>query len=235
MAELYSRKSPKKVSKKLESRIASNNKKKKTKSRSASLPTRQEIYRLIGQSNSLFSSFVARPKKFNFETKQKQEETILLLRRHVITQLRAVLIVLLMAIAPLFLTYIPLLEFLPPRFRFISVLMWYLLVFAVAIEKFLSWYFNVNIITDERILDIDFYNLIYKEITDAEIENIEDVTMTVGGVMQTVFNYGNVSVQTAAEVPQIEFEQVPNPGLVVQVLKNMQLEEKQETLEGRIR
>ncbi len=28
--------------------------------------------------------------------------------------------------------------------------------FAFAFEKFLSWYFNVNIITDERIVDVDF-------------------------------------------------------------------------------
>jgi len=166
---------------------------------------------------------------------KKKEEVILLLRRHWATQIKSFLIIGAMIIAPLLLAYIPLLEFLPPRFKFIFVLMWYLLTFAVAIEKFLSWYFNVNIITDERILDIDFYNLIYKEITDAEIENIEDVTMTMGGVFATVFNFGNVTIQTAAEVPQIEFEQVPNPSLVVQVLKNMQLEEKQEAIEGRIR
>jgi len=232
MAELYLRTRDKKASQKPDKKAK---KKVVKKSRSASLSTRKDIYRLIGKNNNHFASFVARPKKLDFETKQKEEEIILLLRRHWATQIKSVLIVGAMIIAPLFLTYVPLLEFLPPRFKFIFVLMWYLLVFAIAIENFLTWYFNVNIITDERVLDIDFYNLIYKEITDAEIENIEDVTMTMGGVAATVFNFGNVTVQTAAEVPQVEFEQVPNPSIVVQVLKNMQLEEKQEALEGRIR
>jgi len=140
-----------------------------------------------------------------------------------------------MILAPLVLTQFPLIDFLPGRFRFITILMWFLLTLAFIMESFLSWYFNVNIITDERVIDIDFYNLIYKEISDAEIENIEDVTLIQGGVWQTLFNYGLVIIQTAAETPQFEFKDIPNPSLVVNVLKNMQLEEKQEVLEGRIK
>ncbi|NQT00256.1 MAG: hypothetical protein HQ595_04145, partial [Candidatus Omnitrophica bacterium] len=116
MAELYLRTRDKKASQKPDKKAK---KKVVKKSRSASLSTRKDIYRLIGKNNNHFASFVARPKKLDFETKQKEEEIILLLRRHWATQIKSVLIVGAMIIAPLFLTYVPLLEFLPPRFKFI--------------------------------------------------------------------------------------------------------------------
>ena len=62
---------------------------------------------------------------------------------------------------------------------------------------------------------------------------IQDVTVSQGGVSQTVFNYGTVLIQTAGEIPNIEFQLVPNPGLVLKVLQQMRGEEEQEALEGR--
>jgi len=196
---------------------------------------RREVYKMVSKRKAFFHSFIARPKKFNFETQMEGEKTILLLRPHPITQTKWIFLSILMCFGPLLLNTFPLIDFLPFRFKFVIILMCYLLIFAFALEKFLSWYFNVCVITDERVIDIDFYNLIYKEISDAEIENIEDVTLVMAGVAQTVFNYGSVLIQTAAETPQLRFENVPNPALVVQVLKKMQMEEKQETLEGRVR
>lgn len=208
--------------------------KKREKKKTTFSEYRQKVYDIVGQSGTPLSAFLARPKHLNFETQLDGEEVILLLRKHLITQIQWVIIAIIMILAPLTLTNFPLLRFLPSRFQFIVILLWYLLVFAVMLENFLGWYFNVYIVTDERVIDIDFYNLIYKEISDAEIENIEDVTVIVGGVLQTIFNYGLVEIQTAAQTPQIEFEYVPQPGKISEVLKQLQLEERQEKLEGRI-
>lgn len=202
---------------------------------SADSQYRQEVYKMIGHTVNPLAAFVARPKKLSFETQFDGEEIILLLRRHWITNLGWILLTVIMAIAPVTLVTFPLLSFLPARFQFVSILMWYLITIAFAFEKFLTWYFNVYIITDERIVDVDFYNLVYKEVSDAELEKVEDVTMTMGGVIQTIFNYGDVFVQTAAEKREFEFELVPNPTLIVQVLQRLRMEEKQEAIEGRIR
>lgn len=229
MADIY-RRGVKKTSRPKQ-RPASSSKKTKSKANIF----RQQVYQSIRNARNPFQTFIARPKKVTFETQLGGEKIILLLRRHPITQVKKFLLSILMLIGPWFLTKFPMIEFLPFRFQFIIILMWYLLTFAFMLENFLSWYFNVYMITDERVIDIDFYNLIYKEISDAEIENIEDVTLVMAGVLQTIFNYGSVMIQTAAEVPRLQFEDIPNPALVVQVLKRMQLEERQEALEGRVR
>jgi len=196
---------------------------------------RREVYRLVGKTSNPLSAFIARPRGVAFETQNKKEEIILILRRHWVTNLRWVLTAVLMAVAPVFLLSVPLIAFLPAQFQLIALLMWYLLVVAFIFEQFLGWYFNVYIITDERVIDIDFISLIYKKISDAEIEMIQDVTYKVGGIIQTMFNFGSIYIQTAAEKPEFEFLDVPDPALVVKILQQMRMEEKQEAIEGRVR
>lgn len=106
---------------------------------------------------------------------------------------------------------------------------------AFILEQFLGWYFNVNVVTDERIFDVDFANLVYREITDANIDQIQDVTVTIGGVLRTMINYGDVLIQTAAEIPQIDFRGVPKPDTVAKILRELRVEEEQEKIEGRVR
>ncbi len=182
-----------------------------------------------------FSPFGFLPKGVDFETRDKEEKVILILRRHPITNLRWVIIAVLMSLAPFLLRYFPIMDFLPSNFRFISLVGWYMLVFAYAFESFLSWFFAVNIVTDERIIDIDFYNLIYKEVSDTNLDKIQDVTYKVGGVLGTLLNYGNVLIQTAGEVPRFEFNLVPRPEKVAEILQKLREEEEQEKIEGRVR
>lgn len=207
----------------------------KYKSKSADLEYRQKVYKLVGRTKHSLSSFLARPKVFDFDDRDGEEEIILVLRRHWFTNLSWILIFFLMLIFPSFLDFVPLLESFPSRYNLIFIIFWYLISFAIAFEKFLSWYFNVFIITEERVVDIDFNNLLNKEISDAKISVIQDVTYTVTGVSQTIFNYGNVFIQTAGEIPVIEVAKVPNPDVVAKILQQMRLEEEQEALDGRIK
>jgi len=209
---------------------------KKTISCSKDLPYRQKVYQLLKNSTkSSLSSFLARPKVFTFDSRQDDEEIILVLRRHWFTNLSWIIIALFMFLAPLVLSYFPFFNLFPQAFHFIMILFWYLLSFAIAFEKFLSWYFNVFIVTEERVVDIDFYNIIDKKMSEAKISMIQDITVKTNGVAQTLFNFGTILVQTAAEVPVITVEKVPSPNTVLQVLQQMRSEEEQEVLEGRLK
>lgn len=181
------------------------------------------------------SAYCYRPRGVDFETRERSEKIILLLRRHPITNIGWLVVALAMLITPFVLPYFPLLDFLPKNFQFIAVLGWYLVTTAFVLENFLTWFFNVNIITDERIIDIDFYNLIYKEVSDAKIDKVQDVTYKMGGAIRTVFNYGDVFIQTAAEVPAFEFLAVPKPDRVARLLQDLIIEEEKEKIEGRVR
>ena len=181
------------------------------------------------------SAFCFYPKNVNFVTADPEEKIILLLRKHPITNVKWMSFAFLMIIAPSFVNMIPMWESLPWQFKLISMTIWYLITTAFIFEEFLSWFFHVFIVTDERIVDVDFVNLIYREMTDASISNIQDVTVQMGGVVRTMFNYGDVSIQTAAGVPKIDFEAVPYPDKVARILRELRIEEEIEQMEGRIR
>ncbi len=183
----------------------------------------------------LTASFCYYPENVNFINKDPEEEIILLVRRHPITNLSWILTALLIVILPAFLSVFPFFEMLPMGFQFVSLLIWYMIFVAYVLEKYLSWFYHVNIITDERIIEVDFHNLIYREMTDASIENIEDVTVQIGGGIRTFFNYGDIVIQTAAQIPQVTFEAVARPDMVAKVLRELRVEEEQEKIEGRVR
>lgn len=204
-------------------------------SESQPAPARQEIYNILGHTSHPFSSFLVRPKVFKFQEQDTEEEIILVLRRHWFTNLKWILVATLMFLLPSLNVFLPVLDYFTPSAGFIIMLFWYLITFAYAFEQILSWWFNVCIITDERVVDIDFSNILVKKFSDAKINMIQDVTSQVVGVSQTLFNYGTVLVQTAAEVPEIEFQYIPNPEKVIKVLQQLRQEEEQEAIEGRVR
>lgn len=187
------------------------------------------------QERKPLASFLMRPNGVSFETREEEEQIILFLRKHFITNIPWIFISFVMFLAPAIVMTTGILNTVPANFRFIFIMIWYLVSVAYTLESFLTWFFNVYIITDERIVDVDFYNLTYKEVSDANLDKIEDVTYKMGGVIRTLFNYGDVLIQTAAEITNFEFLAVPYPDKVVKVLQDLRMEEQQEVIEGRVR
>jgi uncharacterized membrane protein YdbT with pleckstrin-like domain len=116
-----------------------------------------------------------------------------------------------------------------------ALVLWYLLLIAYIFENFISWFYQVFIITDERIIDINFTNLIYKELSEAKIDNIEDVTYRQGGVLRAAFNFGDVVMQTAGAQREFMIEGVPEPNRVVKIMNELKLEEEHEKMMGKVR
>ncbi len=189
----------------------------------------------IPRTYSPLGSFNYYPHRVNFENRDPEEKVILFLRSHPITNLGWICFTFILVIAPPFFTALPFFDSIPFRYTLLGVFIWYLFTFIYAFEAFLDWFFSVNIITDERIFDFDFYNLTYRKVTDVNIDKIQDVTVSIGGGIGTLFNYGNVQIQTAAEIPEIDFINVPQPDKVAKVLREMRLEEETEQMEGRVR
>ncbi|MBI2267939.1 MAG: PH domain-containing protein [Candidatus Blackburnbacteria bacterium] len=188
-----------------------------------------------GHTRNPFAAYSYKPGNARFETQELEEKIVLLLRKHPITNIPWIVLSLALALAPLVFGFIPLATFFPVQFQTGAILLWYLLVVAIVLEGALSWFFNVYMITDERIIDVDFYNLIYREISDAKIDRIQDVTYKMGGVVGTLFNYGDVVIQTAGTIPNFDFIAVPNPAEVARVLQISRTEEEVEAMEGRVR
>ncbi len=184
---------------------------------------------------SPIASYAHYPANVRFIGTDEKERIILLLRRHWATNVNWMLTGLVLLFVPVPFVFFPILNFIPERFLVVTILFWYLVTTAYILEKFLSWFFNVYIVTDERVFDVDFYNLVDRDITDANIEDIQDVTSAIRGAIRTSLDYGDIFIQTSSEVPEIDFEGVPHPDQVAKILRDLRVEEQQEKIEGRVR
>ncbi len=194
-----------------------------------------EVLRTTPQAPHNFLAFAAKPEKVFFDTQMSDERVLLLLRRHPVTQVPWILSAIVLAMIPFVVSAVfPGLSFLPGRYIFAATVGWYALVFSFVLESFLMWFFNVYIITDERVIDVDFNSLIYKNISSAKLDNIEDITATTGGAIRSIFDFGTIKIQTAAANTEFEFEDVPHPGKVQSLLNELLVEEEREKIEGRV-
>jgi hypothetical protein len=178
-------------------------------------------------------AYAPKPEGMTFDSQHDEERVLLLLRQHPVTQLRWIIMAVIGAFLPFLFSYVGFINFLPPRFQLAATIGWYLLIVGFALEAFLNWFFNVYIITDERVVDVDFYSLLYRNISYAKIEKIEDISAVTSGTLGAVFDFGTVNIQTAGSTNEFEFEHVPHPSRVTSFLNEMLLEEEREVREGR--
>jgi hypothetical protein len=191
-----------------------------------------EVMRTCPINSRPLSAFLVQPSTVFMSILEEDEKILMLVRKHFITNLRWIILVVIMLFAPLITNLTPL-TFLPARFITATGVLWYLLTLGIALNGFLSWFYNANVITDERVIDIDFLNLVYKNVSSAKIDNIEDVTVQMGGAIRNVLDFGTVLIQTAAEKTEFEFDDAPHPQKVAKLLNELMLEEEQEKLDGR--
>lgn len=173
---------------------------------------------------SPLTAFAVNPDGVRFETQEAQETVVLFLRQHIIVNLPWVLLALVLAFAPtvvfpLIGSAIGLTLSIPVGYIVIGTIFWYIGTFGFVLAKFLGWFFNIYIVTNERIVDIDFYYLLYKRFSQAELNKIQDISYSSGGIFATFFNYGNVIVETAGGAPNLEFDKVPRPEKVVETIR----------------
>ena len=187
---------------------------------------RQNVYNLLGHSKSSFSNFLVNPKILTFAEKETDETIYLAVRPHLVSNISWMAMSILMLIIPLFLRYFSFIDFLPTAYRLSVIFFWYLITFIFTFENFLSWYFDFYIITNKRIIDISFNNLLNKHFAQTEICKVQDVSSSVKGLLPTFFNFGDLLIQTASEINQINFEKVPNPSKIIKLIKELQESER---------
>ncbi len=91
------------------------------------------------------------------------------------------------------------------------------------------YYLNIHIITNERIVDIDQPALLKHTVSELHLNQMQDVTAEVHGLLENIFNYGDVYIQTAGETERFVFNKIPNPTKVTKIILDLyeQLPENQ--------
>jgi len=172
----------------------------------------------------LFTSFWQNPQGVYFDTQEANEHILLFLRRHFVTNIPWIFMTIIFLFLPIVVNYLVKvtnfsLAVFPAPFLSASLIMYYLVVLTAGFLRFLGWYFNISLITARRVMDIELKDLVYKKISATKISLVQDVNYQQTGTIRTVFNYGDVLVQTAGATDNFFINAVPRPEVVVQVLE----------------
>jgi len=107
----------------------------------------------------------------------------------------------------------------------ILVFLLMLVIGAYLIFKVVFVYsFNVFIITDLRIIDVDQRGFFDRIVSETTYEKIQDVSFRRKGMMQTFLHYGSVVIQTAGNQANIELHGVKDPEKIHQIIVDIQRE-----------
>ncbi len=168
-------------------------------------------------------SFWEKPAGVSFQNQKEDEEIILFLRRHPVTNAPWILIALgLIIVFPLFIVVFKRFDnpfsFLPDRFLTFFTLFYYLVVFSYILVNFMKWFYNIILITDRSVVDIDYDGLLHHDVAITNFNLIQDVNYTKTGFFRSLFNYGDLFVQTAGGKENLEALGVPNPALASKII-----------------
>lgn len=96
--------------------------------------------------------------------------------------------------------------------------LYFLFIWILIYDAWLSYYLDVFIVTNKRIVDIEQSGLFGRTVAEQRLYRVQDVSSTTQGVLATMFRYGNVYIQTAGKNDRFIFEHVPNPDKVTRTI-----------------
>jgi hypothetical protein len=173
------------------------------------------------------ASYSEFPTNIAFENQEDDEMIYLFLRAHIITNLGWILLTVILLILPLlFITLvIPILGVvgitIPGNFMLVLTLFYYLIVFGYAFVNYVKWFFNIGLVTNLRVVDIDVSDITSKSVAATEMKDILDVEYSQKGFMQNFFDYGNIHIQLAGMKPNFEFLSIPRPAKTSDVITDL--------------
>lgn len=72
----------------------------------------------------------------------------------------------------------------------------FVLAFIVFFPSWISWYYSVYIVTDQRLIQITRKGLFHKTVVDMNLDQIQSMNYQVGGFQATVLGFGTIMIQT---------------------------------------
>ncbi|HAU65990.1 MAG: hypothetical protein UT30_C0012G0011 [Candidatus Uhrbacteria bacterium GW2011_GWF2_39_13] len=103
---------------------------------------------------------------------------------------------------------------------------YFLSIWLFAFLEFTDYYLDTWIITNERIISIEQNGLFNRTASELDLSSVQDTTAEIRGILQTVFTYGNVFVQTAGEKSRFHFKNIDNPEEVKQLINRLVQEKR---------
>lgn len=158
--------------------------------------------------------------KEEFPGQKSKEKMIKTLRKSpLFLSKKALRFIILLSVSIFVMTYVSQIEFLSFMANYINIVALFGIIFSLsyAFYAWATWYYDVYVLTDERIIEVEQKSLFSREVKEVSLDKIQDVTYSVSGLISTVFGVGTVKVHSASGLT-INMEGVSKPSIVREVI-----------------
>jgi len=88
-------------------------------------------------------------------------------------------------------------------------------------NRLLNWFYSVNIITDQRLLDFEFSDIGGKNIVECELADIQSITLQNQGLLSFLFRLSTIKILTSGDNPNVDFEFIEHPTKVQNLISDL--------------
>jgi hypothetical protein len=165
---------------------------------------------------------------FTFPGQRPDEKILMVIRKHIIVYIRIVLSFLMVVTVPLLIFYSIWFRYYPAEQNpglnaaiGLFVCAYILFGLLLACIAWINEEFDLFILTNERLIDITQVTILKRTVASTPLNQIQDATSDITGIFQTILNYGNLEIQTAAgDASAFQIDRVPDPALLAREILN---------------
>lgn len=132
--------------------------------------------------------------EYRFHGQRPDEQVMLLKNQHPVVLTKTILWLFVSGIIPYLLLLLS-----DGRYTFMGIAIYGFLVLFIAWYRWYGYQNSVSILTNQRILQVSQHGFFNRQINEAELSRIQDVSSEIKGVAQTIFGYGDVTIRTASK------------------------------------
>lgn len=88
---------------------------------------------------------------------------------------------------------------------------WLIVLWVIAFVIWTDYYLDVWIVTNKNLIDVEQKGIFHREISTTRLARIQDVNSEVKGFFQTMFGFGNLSIQNSGSTEQFKIYGIQNP------------------------
>lgn len=79
------------------------------------------------------------------------------------------------------------------------------------IHLWMNWYFDLFVLTNQRLINIDQKGIFTREVSEATYKNVQGATYELSGLFAMLFNYGTVKIQAIGIKDLVKIESAEDP------------------------
>lgn len=159
-----------------------------------------------------------------FDGEGQGEKTVLVIRRHPFFIIIKVIVFVFLAVLPAavyicFSSEIAGRGF--SRLALLFLVFWYIILWLGLFYSLAMYALDVWIVTDRRIIDSKQRGFWNRTVSELHINRVQDTSVETKGLIQTIFKFGDLQVQTAGADEKFRFLQIPHPERVKDQIMKM--------------